>query len=120
MIAGLTLELRGVMITDSQILITAVGEPTPTDDGGLVCRTDRNDCCDSGPGETRQGQWKFPNGSTVRNSVSGDDFYRNRDTRIVRLNRRNDVTGPTGLYCCEVASVDDLNARICINLSKMN
>ena len=34
----------------------------------------------------------------------------------MRLNRRYGVTGPTGLYCCEVPSVADLNARICINI----
>ena len=98
----------------SQIPITDVGESTPD---ALVCRTDRDDCCDNRPGETRQGEWKYPNGSTVRTSGSGDDFYRNRGTSIVRLSRRNGATGPTGLYCCEVASVADPNARIFINLS---
>ena len=118
MIAGLTLELRGQEIEDSQIPITDVGESTETSGGALVCRTDNDDCCANVPGQTRQGEWKFPNGSMVRTPGSGDDFYRNRGTSILRLSRRNDATGPTGQYCCEVASVDDPNARICISLSK--
>ena len=107
---------------DSQIPITDVGESTPTSGGALVCRTDRTDCCRNDPfvGETRQGEWRYPNGVLVDNSGSGDDIYRTRGASTVLLNRRNDATVPTGQYCCEVASVDDLNARICINLSKMN
>ena len=104
---------------DSQIPITDVGESTPTSDGALVCRTDRPDCCRADPmaGEFRQGNWIYPNGVLVGSSASGDDIYRTRGTSTVLLNRRNDATGPTGLYCCEVASVADANARICIDLS---
>ena len=105
---------------DSQISITDVGESTPTTHGGaLVCRTDRTDCCRNDPfaGETRQGNWIYPSGDLVDNIVSGDAIYRTRGTSTVLLNRRNGATGPTGLYCCEVASVDDPNARICIDLS---
>ena len=107
---------------DSQIPITDVGESTPTSGGALVCRTDRTDCCRAASmaGESRQGDWRYPNGVLVDNSGSGDDIYRTRGTSTVLLNRRNDATGPTGLYCCEVASVAAPNTRICINLSKMN
>ena len=104
----------------SEIPITDVGESTPTSGGALVCRTDRTDCCDNVPHtRSRQGNWIYPNGNPVDNTLSGDDIYRTRGASTVLLNRRNDATGPTGLYCCEVASVDDDNARICINLSKI-
>ena len=104
-----------------QIPPTEVGESTAATSGSaLFCRTYRINCCGDGDGETRQGEWLYPNGTQVRTSDSGDDFYRKRGTGVVILNRRNGATGPTGLYCCEVASVDDPNARICINLSKIS
>ena len=107
---------------DSEIPITDVGESTPTSDGALVCRTDIPDCCraDFMAGEIRRGNWRYPNGVLVDRETSGDGIYRTRGTSTVLLNRRNGATGPTGQYCCEVASVADPNARICINLSKMN
>ena len=124
-IAGLTIEqtVDGQVMTypaGSQIFITDVGESTPTSGGALVCRTDRDDCCRNDPqaGETRQGNWTYPNGNLVDDG-SGDDIYRTREASTVLLNRRNGATGPTGLYCCEVASVADPDARICINLSKI-
>ena len=83
-----------------------------------MCKTDRTDCCNSASGNAL-GEWKYPNGTLVGLRGGSDDFYRNRGSRIVRLNRRNGATGPTGLYCCEVASVADSNARICINLGKI-
>ena len=107
---------------DSQIPITDVGESTPTSGGALVCRTDRTDCCRDDPmaGETRQGHWIDPNGDRVNNIGSGAAIYRTRGASTVLLNRRNDAIGPTGQYCCEVASVAAANAKICINLSKIN
>ena len=124
---GLTFEqiLDGQVQTyqaDSELPITDVGESTPTSGGALVCRTDRTDCCHGDPmaGETKQGDWIYSNGDLVDNSGSGDAIYRTRGSRIVLLNRRNDATGPTGQYCCEVASVADPDARLCINLSKIN
>ena len=107
----------------SQIPITDVGESTPTTHGSaLVCRTDRTDCCRDDPvaGETRQGHWIDPIGDRVNNIASGVAIYRTRGASTVLLNRRNDATGPTGLYCCEVATRDAPNVRICINLSKIN
>ena len=104
---------------NSAIPITDISESTESSGGGLVCRTDRTDCCSLGLHRTRQEDWIYPDGVTpVRNNGSGDANYRTRGVGTVILNRRNDATGPTGLYCCEVASVDDPNSRICISLSK--
>ena len=69
---------------DSAIPITDVGESTGASGGGLVCRTDRTDCCDSGPGRIRQGEWIYSDGVTlVGNSASGDAIYRTRETSTV-------------------------------------
>ena len=107
----------------SQIPITDVGESTLLASGdALVCRTDRSDCCRAHPmaGESRYGDWIYPNGVLVNNSRSGDDIYRTRGASTVLLNRRNDATGPTGLYCCEAATIAASNVSTCINLSKIN
>ena len=115
--ADLAIELNGRVYPDMALIqITDVA----TSDGALLCRTDRTDCCGTGSGELRQGEWFYPDGTLVRTDHRGanDSFYRNRHTGIVRLNRRNGTTGPTGLYCCEVASVADPDARICVELSK--
>ena len=54
---------------NSAISITSISESTGTSDGGLVCRTDRTDCCDAMPGRNRQGEWRYPDGvNLVRNS----------------------------------------------------
>ena len=104
---------------NSLIPITDVGDAGVTGEAALLCRTDKPGCCSG----TREGEWLYPNGTAVRTNAKGpsDPFYRNRGTNVVRLNRRNGATGPTGLYCCEVASVAVPDgAMICINLSKMN
>lgn len=98
---------------NSQIPITYVGEST---DGALKCRTNNTKCCNAGPNKTRQGEWKYPNETLVRNTASNDIIYRTRGTSVVNLNRKNGATGPTGEYCCEVASMSNPNATICVKL----
>ena len=98
---------------NADIFITDIGDVYYAG-GALLCRTDRTDCCNI----MRAGEWIYPNGTHVRTYGDGqnDPFYRNRGNSTVRLNRRYGATGPTGFYCCEVPSVVDLNARICINI----
>ena len=100
---------------NTAIAINEVGE----DDNAVLCRTDLKDCCEA-EGETRQGHWRYPNGTLVNNSRSGDDIYRDRRKMVVRLHRRNNATTPTGLYCCEVPTMANTssNATICITLRK--
>jgi hypothetical protein len=120
-VAGLTIEqiISGQTVTyaeNAEISIRDVGD---SDSGGsLLCKTDRTDCCGIGPGETRRGEWFYPDGTMVGTSGTGDDFYRDRGASVVRLHRRNNAAQPTGRYCCEVGSVANANARICITLSK--
>jgi hypothetical protein len=102
-----------------QIPIADVGEGSASG-GALLCMTNKPMCCDDTPPNRRQGEWFYPNGTKVGIPASGDDFYRNRGTSVVRLNRRNNVMQPTGLYCCEVATISDEDARICIVLSECN
>ena len=117
---GLRIELKGVLSYKSnysEIVITEVGEG----DNALQCRTDLITCCINDPANdrTRQGGWHYPNNSLVNNNVSGDGIYRTRGSMVVSLHRRNGVTQPTGLYCCEVPTAADpnTNATICIYLN---
>ena len=98
---------------NSEIAITEVGEG----DNALQCRTDLNTCCHpDNPGQSRGGEWRYPNNSLVGYIFKGD-IYRDRGSMVVNLYRRN-ATQPTGLYCCEVPTHDNPMARACVNLSK--
>ena len=111
--SGLSIEFMGVTYytKDTAIAITAVGE----NGNAVLCITDLTTCCGNTVGETRQGHWRYPNGTLVYNRASGDDIYRDRRTMVVGLNRRNSATTPTGQYCCEVPTISS-NATLCIIL----
>ncbi len=113
--AGLTLSLRGQRIANgSDVVITDIGIGP---DNALTCETDQKDCCNTAAGNQR-GEWIFPDNTIVARSSEGGDFFINRRYRQVLLNRRNNATGPLGSYCCDVDTMDDPNATICINISK--
>ena len=85
----------------------------------IICRTDQTDCCNSAGGRTRRGEWRCPNGSVVAAPSAGGDVYVTRQIQQVTLNRRNNALQPLGRYCCEVDTVDDPNATICVNMGKL-
>ena len=107
MLSGVYLSLNGVTIpSDGYVLFTDIAEGA----GGLLCHTDRSDCCRASdhPNGGAQGHWYHPDGREVRSFTDVDTpgsprnfFYRNRDTGIVRLNRRG--TPPErGHFRCEI------------------
>lgn len=111
---GLTVLLNSQAIASGgDVVITDIGEG----DDALRCMTDQTDCCGNATGN-RRGEWRLPNGTLVGKSSVGDDFYRNRGTQQVLLNRRNNALEPLGSYCCEVDTVANPNATICINISR--
>ena len=75
----------------------------------LICYTNAPGCCES----LRAGEWYFPNGSAVRTTGEMNDFYRDRSERRVRLNRRNNAMGPTGIYCCDIPGS---NGNMCVRV----
>ena len=112
--AGVYLSLGRTIISSDRILITDIGEG---DDGALLCFTDLIQCCNSDSGRA-EGQWLFPNGSSVlagSAEVIGD-FYFDRGPSVVRLHRRNNATSPTGQFCCEVPDATSTNMRACVNI----
>ena len=120
-IPGVYLTLGGEIYNNgSNILIDEIGEG---DEGALLCITDLLECCHSGdtPGEGGPlGKWFYPNESLVQVKDRGDDFYRNRGTGVVRLNRRNNATSPTGQFCCVVPDATLTNRTTCIDIGEKN
>ena len=120
-IPGLYLTLGGQLYHNGDsILIDEIGEG---DDGALLCVTDLIQCCHvidtvAPCGSRALGEWFFPNGSPVRFPGSGDDIYRNRGPGIVRLNRRNNTTSPTGQFCCVLPDATLTNMITCVNISE--
>ena len=102
------------MTNNSYILIDDIGKG---DEGALLCFTDLAQCCNSASGRV-EGQWVYPRGSLVQVEGSGDNFYRDRGSSVVRLNRRNNPTSPTGLYCCEVPDATNNPQTVCANIGK--
>ena len=118
--SGLSIEFMGVTYAanNTAINITDVGE---ADSEAVLCRTNLIDCCTitQTGGETGLGQWIYPNDTEVGKRNSRYDIFRSRGDMVVRLHRMDNVTSPTGQYCCEVSTMDNnLDANICIMLGK--
>ena len=106
------LSLNGVNISnDGYVLASGIGE----DDGGLLCITDRSDCCRSRP----RGEWSFPNGSLIEieGGRMGNFFFRNRGTGVVRLNRRGDPR-ERGRFRCEIPDANDVSLTMYVNIGE--
>jgi hypothetical protein len=111
-IIGVHFELNGkVYHNNSAVAISEVGEGT----GALYCRTDKEECCGTLP--NRFGQFYYPNGVQVPINSRQQGFYRNRGNQIIRLNRREGITSPTGTYRCEIPNADDEVVKIYITLT---
>lgn len=83
-------------------------------DDALICATNNKLCCQ----DSRQGHFLFPDGSLVPVASAGQDFYRNRGSYIIRLNRRNGATSPVGRYGCEIPDENGALQRIFIHVSE--
>ena len=99
---------------DGTVLVTAIGEGS----GGLLCNTDRSDCCRGSDGAA-QGEWYFPDGDQVliEGTRTGNFFYRDRGDGVVRLNRRNNPS-ERGRFRCEVANAAGVNMNMSVNIGE--
>lgn len=94
---GVYFELNGkVYHNGSAATVSDVGDGP----GALLCKTNLAACCRTPP--NRLGHFYYPNGTQVPIKIHGDNFYRNRGDQVVRLNRREGVTSPTGTFHCEI------------------
>ena len=71
-----------------------------SDDEGVECYTDLSTCCSATQGLHR-GDWYFPNQSKV---FFTGDIYRQRQNGRVVIERRNNVTSPSGIYRCDIST----------------
>ena len=117
-LSGVNLTLNGDTVSnDSTVLVTAIGEGS----GGLFCNTDRSDCCRASTGVAAQGHWYFPGPSgdrvLIENMRTGDFFYRDRGTGVVRLNRRNNPT-ERGRFRCEIPDINGDVVNLYVNIGE--
>ena len=92
--------------------LTAIGEG---DTAALLCLTERVECCRGSDG-VAGGNWYFPDGSLVPFGFEGTSIYLNRGASRVRLNRRNNVQSPTGVYRCEVPDASGTDQSIYVGV----
>ena len=122
-VAGLSIEFMGVTYANnSAIATTEVGED---DNTAVLCRTDLRltACCGNNGSETN---WRYPNGMVVEEEASMDNLYSDNGDMVVSLYISNITITPTGLYCCELATMhstmenpsSSADAKICITLCK--
>ena len=117
LLSGVYLLLNGEIIpNDGYIFVTAIGEGS----GGLLCNTDRSDCCRVSNGAP-QGQWYFPDPPgdqvIIEDMRTGDFFYRDRGTGVVRLNRRGNPT-ERGRFRCEIPDINGDVVNLYVNIGE--
>ena len=69
----------------------------------VQCHTDLTTCC-SGDQGIHRGDWYFPNGNRLL-PPTFTNIYESREKKRVDL-RRWSATSPTGMYYCDIATVD--------------
>ena len=119
---GVRFSLRGTTYqNNSLVTLDNIGEG----DDALLCLTDNTACCSraQSPGMVNLGDWYYPNGTGVVNSIVALpdvqwEFYRNRGQSVVRLNRRRG--GVNGIYHCEVPDTTGVNQTIYIGVYTAN
>ena len=100
----------------STVLRTDIGEG----DAALQCTTDSTICCRNYYGEVRAGDFFFPGGVQVPPFTTAiDGYYRNRDSRLIRLNRQS-YGVITGQFRCNIPSASGVDVDLFINISEFN
>lgn len=91
--------------------ISDIGEQ----DEALLCYTNATDRCKNA-GQLFVRGWYFPSGVAVKISDYNDSIYRNRDQSVVRLNRRNNATSPSGVFRCAVPDANGTSQSIYVGI----
>ena len=90
-------------MNNSIVSLEDIGE----EDDALLCYTNSDACCENNLRSSSTREWYFPNRTTVSIDHAKGNFYRNRALSLVRLNRRNNATMPTGVYHCEIPDANE-------------
>ena len=102
-----------VPITDFEISSDQETDSESDETSALICYTDKPNCCQ----QNVTGEWYLPGGQPA--STNKAYSVRREMDRAVQLTRADDqVTSPTGLFCCIILDADDVNQTACIHLSK--
>ena len=115
--AALGFILNGVNYPNSStVLRTDIGEG----DAALNCTTDSTTCCTNPNGETRAGDFYFPDGSIVlsNGSAPSNSYYRTRFSQLIRLHRRSTAT-QTGQFRCEIPAASGTTVNLFINIGML-
>ena len=95
------------------VLRTDIGE----DDAALRCVTDSTYCCTNNFPEMLGEDYYYPDGGGVvpNEGVATNGYYRDRQSRRIRLHRQN--TGNiTGQFRCEIPSASGITVTLFINI----
>ena len=111
---------------NSLVTLEDIGENSDA----LHCMTDYIACCgrSESPGGVVLGDWHYPNGTRVPNTILNYsyaynysyrqlyiwDFYRNRGPSVVRMHRREG--GVNGIYHCVIPDTTGVNQTIYIGM----
>ena len=89
----------------SYVDLSQVGEDQSGSDSDTVqCHTDLSTCCRNDLG-IHSGDWFAPGSDTrVPFYSEGTDIYESRQSHKVHICRRNNPTGPSGIYRCVIAT----------------
>lgn len=98
----------------STVLRTDIGESN----AALQCTTDSITCCSNNPPEERNGEFYFPNGTTVPvlgRAIQG--YYRDRGSQLIRLNRKpNGMI--SGQFHCEIPNINGTIINLFIQIGR--
>ena len=97
--------------------LTLVGDPQLNDgEYSVQCHTDLPSCCSGNQGQHR-GDWYFSDGTRLPFPTNDGGIHEAREDQRVDIRRRNNATGPSGIYRCDIPTDavhdddDDISVR---------
>ena len=95
--------MGNTLSNNSFVDLSLVGENRNSDT--VQCHTDLDTCCRVEQGLHR-GDWFAPDNDS-RLPLPGENpvnFYEDRQAKVVHLHRKNNASGPSGIYRCVIAT----------------
>ena len=80
-----------------------------------MCITDKRPCCDDSKSEA---DWFYPDGRTVSGSSTLFNVQRSFNGEVSLYRISNNVTYPTGRFCCRIPDDINRNQTLCVNLGE--